>query len=421
MKRDRIPLGMDDKLEDTVISEITRRLSQVDDKKSIASRFNTAHYINEIYPGLMGGLVGYCVKQEVTNLAGNNYEEFGVRDPYPELELIDIGNEDGSEVEVIVQGGYFFEIDSKKFAYIIKKTWDAGSKVAVGVIADAENQDMAVKMLIDLKDRIKFNNFYKNKAIRVSGNNSPTFLRDLNYCPSDIILPPEVWAEIDSNIINFLGSLDIYRAKGLPTKRGVLFEGRPGTGKTLMVKIICSVIDCTRIVVLPDSHWDSDDIYVFYEMASSLAPTIVLWEDIDIAGGEDRDSLTGALLQVLDGPIKLEGVITVATTNRPETLDEALSKRPSRFDRRLEFPLPNPENRLLMLRKFASKLNVDEETLRHIASKADGLTGAALQELVMAAFMRADGNITTADFEKGLEQLRKFKFVESIGFKKERK
>lgn len=422
MSKDKLPRRGRDSTEE-ILLEISKRIAGDNDKDTlgIARRFKKSHFISEAYPIMMQGFLGYCMKQLVEEKVGHDYEELGYFEPEPEFELFDYGAEDKEEIEIIFSGGYLCTIDDKQVAFLVRRVFDAG-RAKVGVVVEFENQGMAVDLLKELKDKIKYNNIYKNKTISLTKGEPPTFVRDLSYTKEDIILPDAEWVEIEDNIMNFFNSINLYKEKGLPTKRGVLLEGKPGTGKTLLVKILCSIMnDCTRIIIAPDIYWDSDDIYSFYKMAKDLSPTLVIWEDIDIIAGPDRNAMVGSILQVLDGAIDTEGVITIASTNRSEVIDEALSKRPARFDRRLEFPIPNNNARLKMLEKFSSGLDLNDGILSQVSNQSEGLTGAALRELVMVAFMNSKRNnrdlITLDDFKVGKEKLKKISFSEPIGFK----
>lgn len=189
---------------------------------------------------------------------------------------------------------------------------------------------------------------------------------------TDIVLSDEMRRVVCSNSVDLLGKSSSYLRMGVPLKRGLLFWGAPGCGKTLCAKMLMSQFPRSIYVTCSDvnqfADWGISDIY---GLARRLAPCLVVLEDLDVLGGLDRhDQVSrplGQLLGELDGLESNQGIITVATTNDVAVLDEALKNRPGRFDIKLHFPSPGHELRLQLLKLFTKSLtlapDVDLNTL----------------------------------------------------------
>ena len=212
---------------------------------------------------------------------------------------------------------------------------------------------------------------------------------------ADIVLKAGIKETILYNTSGLLSKKDLFKEKGIPLKRGLLFYGPPGNGKTMVGKILAREVDANFVWVTPKDLTDtpSRNIANIYSFARLLAPTIVFFEDIDLIGGEDRfgksfRSILGELLNQLDGFDSNHGVITIATTNNIKVLDKALANRPGRFDIRIEFPNPDYQLRLEALKQYipnhpvASDLNMER-----LAKKNDELSFAHIKEMVTRALI----------------------------------
>jgi cell division protease FtsH len=233
----------------------------------------------------------------------------------------------------------------------------------------------------------------------------------------DVILKENLKNRIKSGTIDMLKNMDKYKKNNLPIKRGILMEGEPGTGKTLLAKALANEIDSTFIWVTADDVYYPSDVSYIYDMARELSPTVVLFEDIDYIG-KDRegysgsfDKITGELLNQLDGVQSNEGIITLASSNYPKALDKALRNRPGRFDIRVRFELPDAELRNLMLQAFFGEVEIMDIPFDDMVDKTEGYTGAYIKELVTATVMLAVTNGSTG--EDGIAIVKKEFFNEA--------
>lgn len=213
----------------------------------------------------------------------------------------------------------------------------------------------------------KENNFYRGQKIDASCN----FLRlNKNITWDNVILPERIRKVICHNIHSLYNNREVLAKNNISIKRGVILTGVPGVGKTMVCKIICQELPITVLYVLPSDIRDVCDLSRICDMAQDLAPTLLILEDIDYIA-EQRDDHSGSWLTIelmnrLDGLEEMKGVITVATTNLINKLENAIKNRPGRFDKVIKIPLPDGECRKRMINKFtgrfilAEDVNIDE-------------------------------------------------------------
>lgn len=203
----------------------------------------------------------------------------------------------------------------------------------------------------------------------------------------DLILPPGFGESIRRNVEVFFQSEARYRALNLPYRRGLLFAGPPGCGKTAMLKALAYHTPVSVITVLGKADVEDREIETAFQRASMDAPALIFLEDLDKLMRSEKVSLA-YFLNLLDGFRALEGVLIIATANEPEHLDPSLLLRPSRFDRVWRFALPGKEERLTLLRRRGQG-RFSELALEEAAKRAQGFSMAYVQELVVNALFDA--------------------------------
>ena len=208
----------------------------------------------------------------------------------------------------------------------------------------------------------------------------------------NLILEGTLKEDIQDDIRGFFESKPVYEQYGIAWKRGVLFLGPPGNGKTHAVKAVINSIGKPCLYVksfTAEYQTDQDNIGKVFERARESAPCILVLEDLDSLITKQNRSF---FLNEMDGFASNDGILTLATTNHPERLDPAILERPSRFDRKYTFKLPALEERVAYLRMFSGRLQADlklnAEGTRMVADATDGYSFAYLKELYLSSMMR---------------------------------
>lgn len=174
----------------------------------------------------------------------------------------------------------------------------------------------------------------------------------------DVILDDKMKKTLTGTVLRFFDSESKYREFGVPWKRGLIFYGPPGNGKTISLKALMHSLsqreEQSRVVPLyVKSVQYSWDLHRVFEMARQQAPCLLILEDIDALVTQ---ALRSYFFNELDGLENNNGMMIIATTNHLDKLDPGLSKRPSRFDRKYNFPLPSKTERTMYCEFWRQKL-----------------------------------------------------------------
>lgn len=223
----------------------------------------------------------------------------------------------------------------------------------------------------------------------------------------DIVLPAGVAEDIRDNVETFFRSREKYQALRIPHRRGFLFAGPPGCGKTLTLKALASTIPAKFVTVLGRSDVNDGDIERAFYLAEKYMPSVVVIEELEKLV-ESKDVSLAHFLNLVDGLKVSDGVLLIATSNEPGKLDPALLHRPSRFDRVWKFSLPKQEQRFALLRKRGGAY-FSEAALEEVARKSDGFSMAYVQEIVVNALLDSAHNGDSPDDQTLLRSLTTLK------------
>ena len=224
-------------------------------------------------------------------------------------------------------------------------------------------------------------------------------------------------------IVDFLKNPRKYAELGARIPKGVLLMGPPGTGKTLLARAVAGEAGCPFFSI---SGSDFVEMFVgvgasrvrdLFDQAKKNAPSIIFIDEIDaigkkrdsgrFGGNDEREQTLNQLLSEMDGFDGSKGIVILAATNRPDSLDKALL-RPGRFDRRIPVELPDLQGREAILRVHAKNIKTEPDIdYKAIARATSGASGAELANIVNEAALRAvrmhRDSVTQSDFEESVE------------------
>lgn len=220
----------------------------------------------------------------------------------------------------------------------------------------------------------------------------------------NLILENTLKQDIQDDLNNFFASRETYETYGVPWKRGILFIGSPGNGKTHTVKALINQMQQPCLYVKSfQSEYDtaSENIRKVFKQARQSAPCILVLEDIDSLLTDENRSF---FLNELDGFAFNQGIVTLATTNYPERLDAAIRDRPSRFDRKYHFQLPGITERqayiLFWNNRLQNTMRLSEDVVTQIVTLTDNFSFAYLKELFVSSMIRWMGAMEAGTMEK---------------------
>ena len=278
-----------------------------------------------------------------------------------------------------------------------------------------------------------FHFFNKKMAQRMGGgdgsmmfgmgkSNAKVYVKSTTGIKFKDVAGEEEAKELLAEIVDYLHKPERYKEIGASMPKGALLVGPPGTGKTLLAKAVAGE---ANVPFFSMSGSEFVEMFVgmgaakvrdLFKQAKAKTPCIVFIDEIDaigkkrdnqVGGNDEREQTLNQLLTEMDGFEENSGVMLLAATNRPESLDPALT-RPGRFDRRIPVELPDLKGREAILKVHAKKIKyTDDVDFNKIARMASGASGAELANIVNEAALRAvrtgRGAATEADFEESIE------------------
>ena len=253
-------------------------------------------------------------------------------------------------------------------------------------------------------------------------SNAKVYVKSAEGIKFDDVAGEDEAKENLTEIVNYLHDPGKYQEIGASMPKGILLVGPPGTGKTMLAKAVAGEANVPFFSMSGSEFVEmfvgmgASKVRDLFRQAKEKAPCIVFIDEIDaigkkrdgqMGGNDEREQTLNQLLTEMDGFEGNTGVIILAATNRPESLDPALT-RPGRFDRRVPVELPDLKGREEILKVHAKKIKVAEDVdFNKVARMASGASGAELANIVNEAALRAvrDGRrfATQADLEESIE------------------
>jgi len=297
-------------------------------------------------------------------------------------------------------------------------SWQDHNKIVGVGIVYRESDETAV--ISHIRDLLRDANPFKNRVVLINRDVRTVRSRISERGWSHIIPHVHARQELDF-IAAAIRDKEMLKAEGLTLRRGLLLSGPPGDGKSTAIECFVNNMAGEATILIIEAV---DHLRWVYELAQRLGPSVVILEDLDLMtkarqnpyAGAQKDDVTGELLQVLSGSSSYPDVVTIATTNHPEAIDDALSKRAGRFDAHIRMGYPNEEEKLQILLLYLDRFGVNDEftrtrlrqTLSNDLAKLH-LVPAHIEEFVKAGVKRARlarREPQFQDFEPGIESTK---------------
>jgi ATP-dependent Clp protease adapter protein ClpS len=293
--------------------------------------------------------------------------------------------------------------------------------VEVATLAGDAGREVAERLFRALEQAVQRSASYRGKVLSLeqmdaySGMAGGMLVHRLPVVARDeVILPATTLDLLERNVLQFAKRRGALKGLGQSGKKGLLFHGPPGTGKTHTIRYLASalpghttlLITAEQVALLPE----------YFTLARLLQPAIVVIEDADLIARE-RTSMESAceevmlnkLLNEMDGLKTDAEVFFILTTNRPEMLEGALASRPGRVDQAIEFPLPDADGRRKLVALYGRGLPMDRTVEEHIVERTDGVSAAFIKELMRRTAQyhleRPSGDIAPADASAAIEEM----------------
>lgn len=208
-----------------------------------------------------------------------------------------------------------------------------------------------------------------------------------------------------NRIKEWLSDEELLNNKNVMLPRGILLSGRPGCGKTLMLREFADTFDCPKFIIEGKEENTPKEIIDTFAKAREEKFAIIMVDEIDLLISKSSQ-IERTFQQELDGINTKGSILVLATTNHINQMDSALL-RPGRFDRKINIGYPDKESRKLIFKKFLSDLNLplDNVDLDHVAKVCNRCNGAEIKAIVNDAYLRCKKDISTEEIERSYDRV----------------
>ncbi len=354
------------------------------------------------------------------------------------IEEKQIGKVDVSDTEIVFTGkndGTIYVTGVMYDPTLTQRLYDCGAEFAKDIEqAMSPVLSYLLTLILPLVIFMIFGQFMRKKLMDQMGgkdvmsfgigkSNAKVYVQSTHGIRFDDVAGEDEAKESLAEIVDYLHNSSKYTDAGASMPKGILLVGPPGTGKTMLAKAVAGESNVPFFSISGSEFVEmfvgmgASKVRDLFSQAKEKAPCIVFIDEIDaigqkrsggaMGGNDEREQTLNQLLTEMDGFESNNGVIILAATNRPESLDPALT-RPGRFDRRVPVELPDLAGREAILKVHARKIKPAEDVDFHtIARMASGASGAELANIINEAALRAVRNgrtiVTEADLEESIE------------------
>jgi ATPase family associated with various cellular activities (AAA) len=307
------------------------------------------------------------------------------------------------------QGVFLIKAKGLEFlhAALFHKGNQQEDEISFFVVVSEKNYEAYVKLRNQFDDWVQERD-RSNLHIRVIEGDDIPYTKDHSW--EDLFLPESIKNEVRGLVENFLASKDFYLENRIPWKRGILLYGKPGNGKTSIIRTIISQYNFKPVTIVAGAN--DEAVREAFSYAEEQSPSLLYFEDLDSLLEKSVD--ISSFLNLMDGISAKNGLLVIATANEVKKLKSNITDRPSRFDRKFEIPLPNAEMAYIYLKRwFGTLITVKQcKELAKYAAKYE-FSYAYLKELYISAMFEALAHNrkspTNKDVQNALSRLVKDK------------
>jgi ATPase family protein associated with various cellular activities (AAA) len=297
----------------------------------------------------------------------------------------------------------------------------AGLHLEIAVLPGEPGSELTRRILEQVERKVTHAGSYRGKVLSLEtpdnyggAVNGIKVHRLKTVKREEVILPEKTLNLLERNVTRFVEQRDQLRQMQMGIKKGLLFYGSPGTGKTHTIYYLASQLKGHTTLLITAEQVALLEEYM--QLARFLQPAIVVIEDVDLIARSRtsmrhpcEESLLNRLLNEMDGLREDAMVLFILTTNRPDQLEEALTSRPGRIDQAIEFPLPDEDGRRKLIQLYRGGLTLPDELIALLVRKTKGGSGAFIKELMRrsAQFLVEAGQETLGErhVESALDEM----------------
>ena len=376
-------------------------------------------------------LMPWAAERRVTEVG---YDRFIEMTEEEDVGQVAINQEDNEVVFTDKDGSAIYKTGMVEDPDLTRRLYDSGAKFS-GQIVEQMSPILSILLswILPVVIFIAIGQYMSRKLMKKAGgpnsmifgngkSNAKVYVKSSEGIRFSDVAGEDEAKENLAEIVDYLHNPGKYREVGAAVPKGILLVGPPGTGKTMLAKAVAGEANVPFFSMSGSEFVEmfvgmgASKVRDLFRQAKEKAPCIVFIDEIDaigqkrdgrMGGNDEREQTLNQLLTEMDGFETNNGVIILAATNRPESLDPALT-RPGRFDRRVPVELPDLKGREEILKVHAKKVKLDETVdFNKIARMASGASGAELANIVNEAALRAVREnrrfVTQADLEESIE------------------
>lgn len=373
----------------------------------------------------------WAAERRVTEVG---YDKFIKMTEEKDIGQVEINQEDNEIVFTDKDGDAIYKTGMVEDTDLTQRLYDSGAKFS-GQIVEQMSPILSILLswILPVVIFIAIGQYMSRKLMKKAGgpnsmifgngkSNAKVYVKSSEGIKFSDVAGEDEAKENLAEIVDYLHNPGKYREVGATVPKGILLVGPPGTGKTMLAKAVAGEANVPFFSMSGSEFVEmfvgmgASKVRDLFKQAKEKAPCIVFIDEIDaigqkrdgrVGGNDEREQTLNQLLTEMDGFETNNGVIILAATNRPESLDPALT-RPGRFDRRVPVELPDLKGREEILKVHAKKVKLDETVdFNKIARMASGASGAELANIVNEAALRAVREnrrfVTQADLEESIE------------------